>query len=140
MGCILIRERMERDGRMKRKIILAIDILTAILFAIQIQSTVVFIFEEYSYLQNYFWNEFFIFYRSYGLSSLGYSFQSELIYYQFLFIVFCLNLYVIVIKMICMYKKETMYGMHRALLFVNIAFICAKIVEFDVFWTAAMGI
>ena len=70
---------MERDGRMKRKIILAIDILTAILFAIQIQSTVVFIFEEYSYLQNYFWNEFFIFYRSYGLSSLGYSFQSELI-------------------------------------------------------------
>lgn len=125
---------------MKRKIILAIDILTAILFAIQIQSTVVFIFEEYSYLQNYFWNEFFIFYRSYGLSSLGYSFQSELIYYQFLFIVFCLNLYVIVIKMICMYKKETMYGMHRALLFVNIAFICAKIVEFDVFWTAAMGI
>jgi len=131
---------MERDGRMKRKIILAIDILTAILFAIQIQSTVVFIFEEYSYLQNYFWNEFFIFYRSYGLSSLGYSFQSELIYYQFLFIVFCLNLYVIVIKMICMYKKETMYGMHRALLFVNIAFICAKIVEFDVFWTAAMGI
>ena len=131
---------MERDGRMKRKIILAIDILTAILFAIQIQFTVVFIFEEYSYLQNYFWNEFFIFYRSYGLSSLGYSFQSELIYYQFLFIVFCLNLYVIVIKMICMYKKETMYGMHRALLFVNIAFICAKIVEFDVFWTAAMGI
>ena len=131
---------MERDGRMKRKIILAIDILTAILFAIQIQSTVVFIFEEYSYLQNYFWNEFFIFYRSYGLSSLGYSFQSELIYYQFLFIVFCLNLYVIVIKMICIYKKETMYGMHRALLFVNIAFICAKIVEFDVFWTAAMGI
>ncbi len=131
---------MERDGRMKRKIILAIDILTAILFAIQIQSTVVFIFEEYSYLQNYFWNEFFIFYRSYGLSSLGYSFQSELIYYQFLFIVFCLNLYVIVIKMICMYKKETMYGMHRALLFVNIAFICAKIVEFDMFWTAAMGI
>ena len=131
---------MERDGRMKRKIILAIDILTVILFAIQIQSTVVFIFEEYSYLQNYFWNEFFIFYRSYGLSSLGYSFQSELIYYQFLFIVFCLNLYVIVIKMICMYKKETMYGMHRALLFVNIAFICAKIVEFDVFWTAAMGI
>ena len=125
---------------MKRKIILAIDILTVILFAIQIQSTVVFIFEEYSYLQNYFWNEFFIFYRSYGLSSLGYSFQSELIYYQFLFIVFCLNLYVIVIKMICMYKKETMYGMHRALLFVNIAFICAKIVEFDVFWTAAMGI
>ncbi|WP_454962851.1 hypothetical protein [Filifactor alocis] len=125
---------------MKRKIILAIDILTAILFAIQIQSTVVFIFEEYSYLQNYFWNEFFIFYRSYGLSSLGYSFQSELIYYQFLFIVFCLNLYVIVIKMICMYKKETMYGMHRALLFVNIAFICAKIVEFDMFWTAAMGI
>ena len=131
---------MERGSRMKRKIILAIDILTAILFAIQIQSTVVFIFEEYSYLQNYFWNEFFIFYRSYGLSSLGYSFQSELIYYQFLFIVFCLNLYVIVIKMICMYKKETMYGMHRALLFVNIAFICAKIVEFDVFWTAAMGI
>ena len=131
---------MERDGRMKRKIILAIDILTAILFAIQIQSTVVFIFEEYSYLQNYFWNEFFIFYRSYGLSSLGYSFQSELIYYQFLFIVFCLNLYVILIKMICMYKKETMYGMYRALLFVNIAFICAKIVEFDVFWTAAMGI
>ena len=131
---------MERDGRMKRKIILAIDILTAILFAIQIQSTVVFIFEEYSYLQNYFWNEFFIFYRSYGLSSLGYSFQSELIYYQFLFIVFFLNLNVIVIKMICMYKKETMYGMHRALLFVNIAFICAKIVEFDMFWTAAMGI
>ena len=131
---------MERGSRMKRKIILAIDILTAILFAIQIQSTVVFIFEEYSYLQNYFWNEFFIFYRSYGLSSLGYSFQSELIYYQFLFIVFCLNLYVIVIKMICMYKKETMYGMHRALLFVNIAFICAKIVEFDMFWTAAMGI
>ena len=124
---------------MKRKIILAIDILTAILFAIQIQSTVVFIFEEYSYLQNYFWNEFFIFYRSYGLSSLGYSFQSELIYYQFLFIVFCLNLYVIVIKMICMYKKETMY-VYRALLFVNIAFICAKIVEFDMFWTAAMGI
>ena len=131
---------MERGSIMKRKIILAIDILTVILFAIQIQSTVVFIFEEYSYLQNYFWNEFFIFYRSYGLSSLGYSFQSELIYYQFLFIVFCLNLYVIVIKMICMYKKETMYGMHRALLFVNIAFICAKIVEFDVFWTAAMGI
>lgn len=132
---------MERGSRMKRKIILAIDILTVILFAIQIQSTVVFIFEEYSYLHYYSWNKFFIYYNSYGLSTLVYdSFRSEFIYYQFLFIVFCLNLYVIVIKMICMYKKETMYGMYRALLFVNIAFICAKIVEFDMFWTAAMGI
>ena len=86
---------------MKNKVIHFVDILTVIFLSIQIQSTVVFIFEDYSYLHYYSWNKFFIYYNSYGLSTLVYdSFRSEFIYYQFLFI-------------LCNSDKDDMYVQKR---------------------------
>ena len=72
---------------MKKKVMLIVDTLIVIFLSIQIQSTIVFIEERFSYLQNYTWDDFLSLYTLSGIfdmisgSSWGYIYH---VFFEFL--------------------------------------------------------
>ena len=114
---------------MKRKILILIDILTAILLIIQIQSTVSFILTRFSILQNYSWEKYLIYYTMYGVSDIIDKSPFSHIYIRFVSIVFLLNIYAIVVKMKGIFNKEFIKGIYRYFIIFNAVFVVLKIFE-----------
>lgn len=114
---------------MKRKILILIDILTAILLIIQIQSTVSFILTRFSILQNYSLEKYLIYYTMYGVSDIIDKSPFSHIYIRFVSIVFLLNIYAIVVKMKGIFNKEFIKGIYRYFIIFNAVFVVLKIFE-----------
>ncbi len=115
---------------MKKKILFLTDTLIFVLLLIQIQSTLIFVMENFSYLQNYRWDDYFYMYNISGISDAIRRSPYEQAYRWLVFIVFCLNLYALVIKLRDMRKKELVKGIYRGFIIFNMAFVVLKVLEF----------
>ncbi len=115
---------------MKNKVIHFVDILTVIFLSIQIQSTIVFIEERFSYLQNYEWSDYFYLYRCCGITDTILSSSFEKLYCWIVFIIYFLSFYVIVVKIKDIRKKELIHGAYRWFIVTNIFFMLLKTIEF----------
>ena len=118
---------------MKNKVIHFVDILTVIFLSIQIQSTIVFIEERFSYLQNYEWSDYFYLYRCCGITDTILSFSFEKLYYWIVFIVYFSSFYVIVVKIKDIRKKELIHGACRWFIVTNILFVLLKTIEYYIY-------
>lgn len=115
---------------MKKKVMLLVDTLTVIFLSIQIQSTIVFIEERFSYLQNYEWSDYFYLYRCCGITDTILSSSFEKLYCWIVFIIYFLSFYVIVVKIKDIWKKELIHGACRWFIVTNILFVLLKTIEF----------
>ena len=115
---------------MKNKVIHFVDILTVIFLSIQIQSTIVFIEERFSYLQNYEWSDYFYLYRCCGITDTILSSSFEKLYCWIVFIIYFLSFYVIVVKIKDIRQKELIHGAYRWFIVTNIFFMLLKTIEF----------
>ena len=116
--------------RMKNKVIHFVDILTVIFLSIQIQSTIVFIEERFSYLQNYEWSDYFYLYRCCGITDTILSSSFEKLYCWIVCIMYFSSFYVIVVKIKDIRKKELIHGAYRWFIVTNIFFMLLKTIEF----------
>lgn len=85
---------------MRKKIIIFTDISTAILLMIQLQSMIVMFFEDIEYIFIYEWITYLRLYRLSGITSIIMDSKFGKLYVWFIFIVFCLNIFTIVSKLI----------------------------------------
>ena len=117
-------------GMKKQKhLLFFIDISTAILLTIQIQSTIVLMTEDFSYLKDYTWQNYLDYYDMCGIAySIRISPYDEL-YVGIVCIVFCLNIYAVLVKLQDIYNKEIVKGMYRYFLIFNVAFVIIKVLE-----------
>ncbi len=115
---------------MKNKVIHFVDILTVIFLSIQIQSTIVFIEERFSYLQNYEWSDYFYLYRCCGITDTILSSSFEKLYCWIVCIMYFSSFYVIVVKIKDIRKKELIHGAYRWFIVTNIFFMLLKTIEF----------
>ena len=115
---------------MKNKVIHFVDILTVIFLSIQIQSTIVFIEERFSYLQNYEWSDYFYLYRCCGITDTILSSSFEKLYIWIVCIIYFLSFYVIVVKIKDIWKKEPIHGCYLWFIVTNIFFMLLKTIEF----------
>ena len=122
-------------GMKKKKLLLFfIDILTAILLMIYIQSTVCFMIKEFSYLRAYPLRSYFSVYIFYGIVGVIERSPYCYIYPWIQFIVFCLNIYAAMVKLKDIHNKELVKGIYRYFLVFNVAFVVIKALEFCVNW------
>jgi len=118
----------------KKLLLLFIDIFTAVLLTIQIQSTIVLMMESFPYLKNYTWQDYLSIYIVYGIArSIDWS-PYRAIYPWIQFIVFCLNIYAAMVKLKDIHNKELVKGIYRYFLVFNVAFVVIKALEFCVNW------
>ena len=115
---------------MKNKVIHFVDILTVIFLSIQIQSTIVFIEERFSYLQNYEWSDYFYLYRCCGITDTILSSSFEKLYCWIVCIMYFSSFYVIVVKIKDIRKKELIHGCYLWFIVTNIFFMLLKTIEF----------
>ena len=115
---------------MKKKVMLLVDTLTVIFLSIQIQSTIVFIEERFSYLQNYEWSDYFYLYRCCGITDTILSSSFEKLYCWIVCIMYFSSFYVIVVKIKDIRKKELIHGAYRWFIVTNIFFMLLKTIEF----------
>ena len=117
-------------GMKKQKhLLFFIDISTAILLTIQIQSTIVLMIEDFSYLKDYTWQNYLDYYDMCGIVySICISPYDEL-YVGIVCIVFCLNIYAVLVKLQDIHNKEIVKGMYRYFLTFNVAFVIIKVLE-----------
>ena len=122
-------------GMKKKKLLLFfIDILTAILLMIYIQSTVCFMIKEFSYLRAYPLRSYFSVYIFYGIVGVIERSPYCYIYPWIQFIVFCFNIYAAMVKLKDIHNKELVKGIYRYFLVFNVAFVVIKALEFCVNW------
>ena len=114
----------------KKKLLFFIDILTAVFLVIQIQSTVCMIIKKFSYLRGYPLRNFLDLYIFYGIASAIYNSPYRDIYPRIQFIVFCLSIYAIVVKLKNIRNKELIKGIYRYFIIFNVLFVVFKIFEF----------
>ena len=114
----------------KKLLLLFIDIFTAVLLTIQIQSTIVLMMESFPYLKNYTWQDYLSIYIVYGIArSIDWS-PYRAIYPWIQFIVFCLNIYAAMVKLKDIHNKELVKGIYGYFLIFNVVFVVLKIFEF----------
>ena len=116
----------------KKLLLLFIDIFTAVLLTIQIQSTIVLMMESFPYLKNYTWQDYLSIYIVYGIArSIDWS-PYRAIYPWIQFIVFCFNIYAAMVKLKDINNKELVKGIYRYFLILNVVFVIIKALEFYV--------
>lgn len=125
---------------MKKKIIIFTDISTAILLMIQLQSMIVMFFEEIEHIFIYEWIDYLELYRLYGITDVIMDSKFGKLYVWFIFIVFCLNIFTIVSKLIDLKKKEIVKGIYKSFIIFNILYVVLKTYGFFVIYTALMSV
>ena len=118
----------------KKLLLFFIDILTAVLLIIQVQSTIVLIIEDFSYLKNYTWQDYLNFYDIFGIAHSIRISPYDKLYVWFIFMVFCFNIYAAMVKLKDINNKELVKGVYRYVLVFNVAFVVIKALEFCVNW------
>ena len=124
----------------KKKLLFFIDILTAVLLVIQIQSTVCMIIKKFSYLQGYQLRDFLDLYIFYRIAGAIDNSPFRDIYPRIQFIVFCINIYAIVVKLKNIRNKELIKGIYRYFLIFNAVFVVFKIFEFYAYLEGLMSV
>ena len=114
---------------MKKKVMLIVYTLIVIFLSIQIQSTIVFIMESSSYLQNFTWDDYFDLYSIFGISDMIRRSSYDQVYIWIVFIIYFLSFYVIVVKIKDIRKKELIHGASRWFIVTNIFFMLLKTIE-----------
>lgn len=114
----------------KKGFLFVVDILSIILLMIQLESTIVFIMESSSYLQNFTWDDYFDLYSIFGISDMIRRSSYDQVYIWIVFIIYFLSFYVIVVKIKDIRKKELIHGAYRWVIVTNIFFMLLKTIEF----------
>ena len=114
----------------KKLLLFFIDILTAILFIIQLESTIELITKYFSYLQDFLLRDYLELYIFYGIAGAIYNSPFRDIYPWIQFIVFCFNIYAAMVKLKDIHNKELVKGIYRYFLIFNVVFVMLKIFEF----------
>ena len=114
----------------KKGFLFVVDILSIILLMIQLESTIVFIMESSSYLQNFTWDDYFDLYSIFGISDMIRRSSYDQVYIWIVFIMYFLSFYVIVVKIKDIRKKELIHGACRWFIVTNIFFVLLKTIEF----------
>ena len=116
----------------KKLLLFFIDILTAILLIIHMQSTIVLIIEDFSNFKDYTLYDYLNFYDLFGIAySIRISPYYKL-YVWLVFIVFCFNIYAAIVKLKDINNKEIVKGIYRYFLIFNVTFVIIKVLEFYV--------
>ena len=115
---------------MKKKVMLIVDTLIVIFLSIQIQSTIVFIMESSSYLQNFTWDDYFDLYSIFGISDMIRRSSYDQVYIWIVCIIYFSSFYAIVVKIKDIRKKELIHGCYRWFIVINILFMLLKTIEF----------
>ena len=120
---------------MKKKTLLLffVDILTAILLIIHMQSTIVLIIEDFSNFKDYTLYDYLNFYDLFGIAYSIRISPYDKLYVWFVFIVFCLNIYAAMVKLKDINNKELVKGIYSYFLVFNVAFVVVKALEFLVY-------
>ena len=118
---------------MKKKVMLIVDTLIVIFLSIQIQSTIVFIMESSSYLQNFTWDDYFDLYSIFGISDMIRRSSYNQVYIWIVFIIYFLSFYVIVVKIKDIRKKELIHGACKWFIVTNILFVLLKTIEYYIY-------
>ena len=128
-------------GMKKQKhLLLFIDISTAILLIIYIQSTIALSIEYFSHLKKFLLRTYFSLYTFHGIAGAIYNSPFRNIYPRIQFIVFCLNIYAIVVKLKGIRNKELVRGMYRYFIIFNAVFVVFKIFEFYAYLEGLMSV
>ena len=118
-------------GMKKQKhLLFFIDILTAILLIIHIQSTIALSIEYFSHLKKFLLRTYFSLYTFHGIAGAIYNSPFRDIYPRIQFIVFCFNIYAAMVKLKDIHNKELVKGIYRYFLIFNVVFVVLKIFEF----------
>ena len=72
----------------KKGFLFVVDILSIILLMIQLESTIVFIMESSSYLQNFTWDDYFDLYSIFGISDMIRRSSYDQVYIWIVFIIY----------------------------------------------------
>ena len=118
---------------MKKKVMLIVDTLIVIFLSIQIQSTIVFIMESSSYLQNFTWDDYFDLYSIFGISDMIRRSSYDQVYIWIVCIIYFSSFYVIVVKIKDIRKKELIHGACRWFIVTNILFVLLKTIEYYIY-------
>ena len=114
----------------KKGFLFVVDILSIILLMIQLESTIVFIMESSSYLQNFTWDDYFDLYSIFGISDMIRRSSYDQVYIWIVCIIYFSSFYVIVVKIKDIRKKELIHGACRWFIVTNILFVLLKTIEF----------
>ena len=114
----------------KKGFLFVVDILSIILLMIQLESTIVFIMESSSYLQNFTWDDYFDLYSIFGISDMIRRSSYDQVYIWIVCIIYFSSFYVIVVKIKDIRKKELIHGCYRWFIVINIFFMLLKTIEF----------
>ena len=114
----------------KKGFLFVVDILSIILLMIQLESTIVFIMESSSYLQNFTWDDYFDLYSIVGISDMIRRSSYDQVYIWIVCIIYFSSFYVIVVKIKDIRKKELIHGCYRWFIVINILFMLLKTIEF----------
>ena len=125
---------------MKNKVIHFVDILTVIILMIGLQSWIIFVKENFIYLQNYSWDSCILCYSVCGMLDMIRRSSYEYIYHGTVFVVYFASFYVIVVKLIDLWKKELISGTYRWFIVINICFVIFKTLDFLIELDAAFSI
>ena len=117
----------------KKGFLFVVDILSIILLMIQLESTIVFIMESSSYLQNFTWDDYFDLYSIFGISDMIRRSSYDQVYIWIVFIMYFLSFYVIVVKIKDIRKKELIHGACRWFIVTNILFVLLKTIEYYIY-------
>ena len=117
----------------KKLLLFFVDILTAILLIIHMQSTIVLIIEDFSNFKDYTLYDYLNFYDLFGIAYSIRISQYYKLYVWVVFIVFCLNIYAAMVKLKDINNKELVKGIYRYFLVFNVAFVVIKTLEFYVY-------
>ena len=115
---------------MKNKVIHFVDILTVIILMIGLQSWIIFVKENFIYLQNYSWDSCILCYSVCGMLDMIRRSSYEYIYHGTVFVVYFASFYVIVVKLIDLWKKELIHRVYLWFIVTNILFVLLKTIEF----------
>ena len=117
----------------KKLLLFFVDILTAILLIIHMQSTIVLIIEDFSNFKDYTLYDYLNFYDLFGIAYSIRISPYDKLYVWFVFIVFCLNIYAAMVKLKDINNRELVKGIYRYFLLFNVAFVVVKALEFYVY-------
>jgi hypothetical protein len=117
----------------KKLLLFFVDILTAILLIIHMQSTIVLIIEDFSNFKDYTLYDYLNFYDLFGIAYSIRISQYYKLYVWLVFIVFCFNIYAAIVKLKDINNRELVKGIYSYFLLFNVAFVVIKTLEFYVY-------
>ena len=117
----------------KKGFLFVVDILSIILLMIQLESTIVFIMESSSYLQNFTWDDYFDLYSIFGISDMIRRSSYDQVYIWIVCIIYFSSFYVIVVKIKDIRKKELIHGACRWFIVTNILFVLLKTIKYYIY-------